>query len=150
MIFLTRFMPGLRLPTYFAAGVVRTSLPVFAFWFVLAGMLWTPALVGIAAWVGHEAQDSLDLFGEYALWGVLGLLGLLVLLKRVVVPLLTWRGRRLLWGRLQRVWRGVQARRRVKALRQADDLLEQEVAAIFIQKTVRGMAVRKAQQSGQQ
>lgn len=105
VIFLTRFMPGLRLPTYFAAGVVRTSLPVFAFWFVLAGMLWTPALVGIAAWVGHEAQDSLDLFGEYALWGVLGLLGLLVLLKRVVVPLLTWRGRRLLWGRLQRVWR---------------------------------------------
>jgi len=105
VIFLTRFMPGVRLPTYFAAGVVRTSLPVFAFWFVLAGLLWTPALVGVAAWVGHEAQDSLDLFGEYALLGVLGLLGLLVLLKRVVVPMFTWRGRRLLWGKLQRVWR---------------------------------------------
>ena len=33
----------------FAAGVVQTSLAVFAFWFVLAGLLWTPALVGLAA-----------------------------------------------------------------------------------------------------
>ena len=50
--------------------------------------------------------------------------------------------------RLQRVWRGHQARERVKQLRQEDDELEQEVAAIFIQKTLRGMAVRKRQQPG--
>ncbi|MDA1267449.1 MAG: VTT domain-containing protein, partial [Planctomycetota bacterium] len=105
VIFLSRFMPGLRLPTYVAAGVVRTSLPVFAFWFVLAGMIWTPALVGIAGWIGTEAQDSLDLFGEYALWGVLGLLVFLVLIKRMLIPMFSWRGRRILWGKTQRLWR---------------------------------------------
>lgn len=105
VIFLSRFTPGLRLPTYVAAGVVRTSLPVFTFWFVLAGLLWTPALVGAAAWIGREAEEYLNLFGEYALWGVLGLLFLLVLVERMMIPLFTWRGRRLLWGRIQRIWR---------------------------------------------
>ncbi len=105
VIFLSRFTPGLRLPTYVAAGVVGTPLGVFALWFSLAGLIWTPALVGLAAWAGREAQDSLDLFGRYALPGALLLILALVLLQRLLVPLLTWRGRRRMWGRLQRIWR---------------------------------------------
>merc|ERR1711865_901706 len=44
--------------------------------------------------------------------------------------------------RLQRLWRGVAARKAFRKMREEDDALEQEVAAIFIQKTYRGMAVR--------
>jgi pimeloyl-ACP methyl ester carboxylesterase/membrane protein DedA with SNARE-associated domain len=105
VIFLSRFMPGLRLPTYVAAGVVGTRLSVFAFWFVLAGLLWTPAIVGLAAWIGMEAKDSLDLAGEYALPAMVGLVLSLVVVQRLLLPLGSWRGRRLSWGRLQRVWR---------------------------------------------
>ncbi len=43
VIFLSRFMPGMRLPTYFAAGVLRTGFLRFSGWFFLAAALWTPA-----------------------------------------------------------------------------------------------------------
>ncbi len=46
VIFLSRFMPGLRLPTYFAAGLLRTHTGRFALYFLLAAAIWTPVLVG--------------------------------------------------------------------------------------------------------
>ncbi|MEP7363603.1 MAG: VTT domain-containing protein [Acidobacteriota bacterium] len=46
VIFLSRFMPGLRLPTYFAAGLLRTRTATFALYFLLASAIWTPLLVG--------------------------------------------------------------------------------------------------------
>lgn len=46
VIVLSRFMPGLRLPTYFAAGLLRTRTATFAFYFFLASAIWTPLLVG--------------------------------------------------------------------------------------------------------
>jgi membrane protein DedA with SNARE-associated domain len=49
VVFLSRFTPGLRLPTYFAAGLLRTRALRFAGYFVLASALWTPLLVGAAA-----------------------------------------------------------------------------------------------------
>ena len=46
VIFLSRFLPGLRLPTYFAAGLLRTRTTTFALYFFLASAIWTPLLVG--------------------------------------------------------------------------------------------------------
>lgn len=46
VIFLSRFLPGLRLPTYFAAGLLRTRAVTFALYFFLASAIWTPLLVG--------------------------------------------------------------------------------------------------------
>jgi len=46
VIFLSRFVPGLRLPTYFAAGLLRTRAVTFALYFFLASAIWTPLLVG--------------------------------------------------------------------------------------------------------
>src|SRR5262249_37879494 len=51
-VFLSRFAPGLRLPTYVAAGALRTNAWRFLFYFVLAASVWTPLLVGGAALVG--------------------------------------------------------------------------------------------------
>ena len=102
VIFLSRFMPGLRLPTYFAAGVVRTGLARFAFWFALAGLIWTPTLVFLASWAGRSLDDSLGVFREWAGWAFLVLLVAVYLLERLIVPLFTWRGRRMLRGRWRR------------------------------------------------
>jgi membrane protein DedA with SNARE-associated domain len=98
-IFLSRFMPGLRLPTYFAAGVLRTSLPRFMLYFLLAVLAWTPVLVGGALVFGHQALELFDTWGATALVAVL--VGLL-LLERVVVRLFTFRGRRQLVGAWRR------------------------------------------------
>ncbi len=54
VIFLSRFWPGMRLPTYVAAGALRTSPARFAIFFALAVAVWTPLLVGAAAWLGQR------------------------------------------------------------------------------------------------
>lgn len=106
LIFLSRFMPGLRLPTYFAAGMLKVGAWRFTAYFALAGLAWTPALVAIAAAAGREAGDMVKDFGRWAPWAAAGLILALFLLLRVGLPALTWRGRRLLLGawRRRRRW----------------------------------------------
>ena len=94
-IFLSRLMPGLRLPTYFAAGVLKTRLSTFAFYFLVAVLIWTPILVAISAFIGAEA---LALFDEWGAMALIGLLILILLVERVVIRLFTFRGRRSLVG----------------------------------------------------
>jgi pimeloyl-ACP methyl ester carboxylesterase/membrane protein DedA with SNARE-associated domain len=104
VILLSRFVPGTRLPTYVAAGLVRARFALFAIYFLVAVALWTPLLVGLSAALGEQAlehllrqrNDSLFIFGLT----VLSIFGLL----RLLVPLITDRGRRLWRGRLCR-WR---------------------------------------------
>src|SRR5437016_11907297 len=52
VVFLSRFAPGLRLPTYLAAGLLRTKFWRFASYFLLAAAVWTPLLVGAAVLLG--------------------------------------------------------------------------------------------------
>src|SRR5882724_10112326 len=52
VVVLSRFTPGLRLPTYVAAGLLKTRFWTFAAYFLLAAVVWTPALVGAAALLG--------------------------------------------------------------------------------------------------
>ncbi len=98
-IFLSRFMPGLRLPTYFAAGVLRTSLPRFIWYFLLAVLAWTPVLVGTAMLFGDRAME---LFREWGAPALIAVLFGLLLLERVVVRLFTFSGRRQLVGAWRR------------------------------------------------
>lgn len=98
-VFLSRFMPGIRLPTYFAAGVLKTSLFSFSFYFGIAVVIWTPFLLGFAAWAGAEAIEIFERWGALALIAVL--LALL-LVERVVLRLFTFRGRRSLVGAWRR------------------------------------------------
>lgn len=50
VVLLSRFTPGLRLPTYFAAGLLPTSIGAFAGYFLVAALVWTPLFVGTAGW----------------------------------------------------------------------------------------------------
>jgi membrane protein DedA with SNARE-associated domain len=54
VVILSRFTPGLRLPTYVAAGLLKTRFWRFSAYFLLAAFLWTPALVGAAALLGKS------------------------------------------------------------------------------------------------
>src|SRR5262245_22158199 len=45
VVVLSRFTPGLRLPTYVAAGLLKTRFWTFSFYFLVASILWTPVLV---------------------------------------------------------------------------------------------------------
>lgn len=102
VLFLTRFLPGSRLPTYLVAGLVRCPLVVFAGALALAGALWTPAVVGLAAWGGRILGPGHDTSVVVAL-GVL--FAALWIVTHVIASLVTWRGRRLLlssWRRLTR------------------------------------------------
>jgi len=48
-IVLSRFIPGARLPTYLAAGMLGMGVWVYVRAMVIAAALWTPLLVGVAA-----------------------------------------------------------------------------------------------------
>jgi membrane protein DedA with SNARE-associated domain len=54
VVILSRFIPGLRLPSYVAAGLLRTRFWTFSFYFLLAVALWTPLLVGGSAVLGKN------------------------------------------------------------------------------------------------
>lgn len=103
VIWLSRFVPGMRLPTYFAAGLLGTNFARFTGYFFLAALVWTPLIVGGAAIFGATVVASLlprdaGSVLEIALVAVLGYLLLKLLLK-----LATHAGRRRLvgqWGRI--------------------------------------------------
>ncbi len=104
VVLVSRFLPGTRLPTCLAAGILRTSLLRFCFYFALAVAIWTPAFVGVNALLGREAVER---FGGRLPGGLLGAVLALALViftvRGVVVPLFTWRGRRVWRGRLLRI-----------------------------------------------
>ena len=105
VIFASRFLPGARLPTYFAAGALRTSFWKFALYFLIACAIWTPLLVGLAMWLGREALESALFGGRHALLKLAALVVGVSLLIRLAIRLSTWKGRRLLlssWRRLTR------------------------------------------------
>ena len=105
VIFASRFVPGARLPAYFAAGLLNTSLWRFAVYFLIAAAVWTPILVGLAVLLGGEVIES-ALFARQALFIKVGVAGALSLaVARFAVRLSSYRGRRLLvasWRRSTR------------------------------------------------
>ncbi|MDP3069446.1 MAG: VTT domain-containing protein [Opitutaceae bacterium] len=104
IVFASRFMPGTRVPTYFAAGVLRAPFFRFAGWFAIACAIWVPLLVGTATWLGTRATEMLATWTSAvpALIGA-GLVAWCV--AQLGLAMATWRGRRLLVGRWRRFTR---------------------------------------------
>lgn len=92
-VFMSRFVPGLRLPTYIAAGALRTNLAKFTAYFLLASAIWTPILVGSAA------------FSQTFVFPKNTFLGLIVIAVavRLILRFSSRPNRRLLVGRLKRI-----------------------------------------------
>lgn len=51
-VLFSRFLPGTRLPTFVAAGVLSKKAHLFLFWVAVAAFLWTPFLLGLTILVG--------------------------------------------------------------------------------------------------
>jgi|CXWL01.1.fsa_nt_gi membrane protein DedA with SNARE-associated domain len=91
-VFLSRFLPGVRLPTYLAAGFLRANFGKFALYFLIASIIWTPILVGSAAYA------SLSLIPG----GLIVEIVLMFIAVRFFFYITSWRSRRLLVGRIKR------------------------------------------------
>ncbi len=100
-VFISRFIFGLRLPLYFAAGVLKTSFWRFTLYFSIAVAIWTPILVGSTAWLGSEIVKN-SLFNQNLWLGLILLIVVLYFSIRILQQLLTWKGRRILWGKIRR------------------------------------------------
>jgi len=92
-VFVARAVPGLRLPTYLAAGLLARYATRFLFWAVVAALLWTPLLLVLAGLLGQTLLTVLEgtISGPVAI--VAAVIVILTTL-RVVESACTWTGRR--------------------------------------------------------
>jgi membrane protein DedA with SNARE-associated domain len=67
-VFLSRFVSGSRLPTYLAAGALKTDFAKFALWFAVAAAIWTPLLIGAAAFGYWSLPSGGVVFAAAATW----------------------------------------------------------------------------------
>lgn len=104
-IFASRFVPGTRLPTYLAAGVLHTSARKFVAYFLLAAAVWTPLIVGLSAGLGLPFMHSGFLTRQPLSIKLLFGGALLFLFTRLATTLATYRGRRGLVHRWKRLIR---------------------------------------------
>ncbi len=79
-VFVARFMPGVRLPTYTACGFLHASLARFALAAVGATLIWTSLLYGISLRVGGLLMAHL---GVWRWAGALGFMLAVVLAGRI-------------------------------------------------------------------
>ncbi|HEX8288855.1 MAG TPA: VTT domain-containing protein [Pyrinomonadaceae bacterium] len=92
-VFLSRFITGLRLPTYLAAGFLRTDFLKFSFYFLLASAIWTPILIGSAAF-SNKLFFSQNLIFSFVFTFIA---------VRILIHFASWKNRRLFIGRLKRI-----------------------------------------------
>lgn len=104
-VFAARFVPGLRLPTYVAAGALLRRPLRFALWAGVAAMVWTPLLVLGTATLGASAVDPLRAALGGGWWGALAAGAALLLALRLGVSLATEAGRARWLARMQRTYR---------------------------------------------
>jgi membrane protein DedA with SNARE-associated domain len=102
LIITSRFLPGSRLPTYFSAGMLGTGFWRFTLYFGIAAALWTPILVGVSALVGNRMFVYFDTFRSYGMMIVVATILLIWLMVKLVIPLFSFRGRRLLLSSFRR------------------------------------------------
>ncbi len=105
VVLASRFIPGSRLPLFLAAGILRAPFGRVAITLFLAGVVWTPILVGLSAWTGGAVLARFRSYESVVLPAVLAALAAVLLFTHVVVPLFAWRGRRLLLSRWRRLTR---------------------------------------------
>jgi pimeloyl-ACP methyl ester carboxylesterase/membrane protein DedA with SNARE-associated domain len=102
VIFASRFMPGTRLPAYVTAGLLAMPFWRFTLYLFLPVAAWTPLLVGISVVIGEPFFELFGRYERYATFYFVAAVLAVWLLSAFLRSLLTWRGRRLLYGKLQR------------------------------------------------
>jgi membrane protein DedA with SNARE-associated domain len=100
VVVISRFVPGMRLPTYLAAGVLQMPVARFTLLLIVAAGIWTPAIVGISYYSGATLATLLVHEYSMMLWVSVALTFLLLwTLLAFARRLMTFKGRRLLYSR---------------------------------------------------
>ncbi len=84
IVFISRFLPGARLPTYTACGYFRTNLAHFALAAIGATLIWTTLLFGVSLHLGRYMAEHL---GVWRWAGMAGFALTVVLAGRIAVRL---------------------------------------------------------------
>jgi membrane protein DedA with SNARE-associated domain len=84
VVFISRFLPGARLPTYTACGFLGADFGRFALATVLATGIWTSMLFGVSLHVGHLLMEYL---GAWRWVGMAGFALTIILIGRVAARL---------------------------------------------------------------
>jgi membrane protein DedA with SNARE-associated domain len=80
VVLASRFVPGSRLPTYLAAGLLSRRPLAFLGWTLLAVALWTPLLMAGVFWLGTSVVVSAHAWAQWVLLAT-ALVGAQLLLK---------------------------------------------------------------------
>jgi membrane protein DedA with SNARE-associated domain len=81
VVFVSRFLPGARLPTYTACGFLGADFWRFCLAAVVATLIWTSLLFCISLRVGKVLMDTL---GAWRWVGILGFVVAVIVIGRVV------------------------------------------------------------------
>jgi membrane protein DedA with SNARE-associated domain len=84
VVFVSRFIPGARLPTYTACGFLHASLRRFAMAAIVATLIWTSLLFGVSLKVGALLIQYL---GAWRWAGAIGFAVVLILIGRAAARL---------------------------------------------------------------
>ncbi|MBK1877000.1 DedA family protein [Pelagicoccus mobilis] len=103
LVVLTRFFPGSRVPTYFAAGVVKVSWIRFSWALLVASAVWTPILVLASYYAGEAFLEFFESIGAGGWFGIVLVIVAFAIGARLFAKLVTWRGRRLLYSQWRRL-----------------------------------------------
>jgi pimeloyl-ACP methyl ester carboxylesterase/membrane protein DedA with SNARE-associated domain len=103
VILMSRFIPGMRLATYFAAGVLNTTFWRFTLFFFVACLIWTPLLVGAAMIFGGELVKYFVVDEGNLLLRLGVVIVALYAVIKLAIGMVTHRGRRLLLSRWVRL-----------------------------------------------
>jgi membrane protein DedA with SNARE-associated domain len=80
VVFVSRFLPGLRLPTYTTCGFLGADLRQFTLAAVVATTCWTSLLFGVSLRVGHFLLDH---FGAWRWLGAVGFVAFVIIAGRL-------------------------------------------------------------------
>ncbi len=105
ILFASRFVPGTRNVCYLTAGAVGWPLPRFMLVMGVAVVLWAPLLVGLSAMSGEVVVELLAGWGAVAWLAVPLALVVAWFVIRTLPLTMSWRGRRILYGRWLRLTR---------------------------------------------
>lgn len=94
LIVSSRFIPGSRVPTFVAAGIMKLDWHKLIFLFFIAAALWTPPLILLAEYVGASVIEQFKEWHHNAAWVVIVAIVALYLISHYIIPAFTWRGRR--------------------------------------------------------
>ena len=84
VVFISRFLPGARLPTYTTCGFLGADFKRFALAAVVATLIWTSLLFGVSLHIGRILVDHL---GTWRWVGAAGFAATLVIMGRLAARL---------------------------------------------------------------